>query len=606
MFQYNKFWHFWSTIDNRYYARPFEIALGLTLSLVFFATGWLFTVAAVSTIGAFFLTAIMISGGMLAFTKVSDFFYHRQQVKLQQLHDETEESELKEQVSFYLNRRAVCPERLLAGEVINLSKPEVRAQKTQAPLRLEEDTGLILIKKAGENNRNLAFTETAQRLFVKEAAAMDALSEVSAREMVELMGFPGLIPNNAVADKALASESIALNSSHFFASHHDVRRMISVQKTDRKDGYVFKEDSEKVQARVEKFLFQLKAAAYRTRLDPEARRPLSKSKLTYIQALIPRVKNGTALLDDLLCEPVVMPGRPPHAIPVEDVRGRQRKRMIAKGLLNSIDQTSYEENTLSQMILGSQDCNAGNTLFSTDARTGKTVLYSVDHERIMPEDNYNMTKSIPFGNTMDTAKETLINNIFPMKIWLFGLPQANAPFSRETMQHVLDSWDPARFVAYHRQKKLFPPTAVGAQLERVQLIRQAFEAECKKSEITLTPKALFNMFVNNHPTYGFLKDKLKLHDVFVYQWLGQISEDADWDLLKHPLQYYPMKRMIEESVQNEDRHQPNFSEESLRSPYAPRALFYQQAIGLPFQEKSNPEAIRVLDEASTVLKNQAR
>jgi hypothetical protein len=599
MFQYNRFWHFWSTLDNRYYARPFEIVLGLTLSIVFFATAWLFTVAAVSTIATFFLTATMISGVMLAFTKISDFFYHRQQAQLQQLYETAEDSELKEQVSFYLNRRAVCPEGLLAGEVIDLSSPAVQTQKIQASLRLDEDTSLMLQKKASENNRNPAFTETTQRLFVKEAAAMDALSEVSAREMAELMGLPGLIPNNTVADESLGAEGIILNSSHFFASKHGVRRMVLEQKNNRQDGYVFKKDSEKVQALVEKFLFQLKAAAYRTRLAPEARRPLSK--LAYVQSLIPHVKNGLALLDDLFCEPTVIPGRPPQAIPVASMRARERKRMVAKGLLNSIDQTSYEQNTLLQILLGSQDCNAGNTLFSTDVSTRKTTLLSVDHERIMPEDNYNMTKSIPFGNTMDTVEETPIDNVFPMRIWLLGLPQADVPFSRETMKNVLDSWDPARLVAYHRQKKLFAPAVVGAQLERVQLIRRVFEAEYSKPEITLTPKALFTMFVRNHPSYGFLKNKLKLHDLFVYQWLGQIPEDADLDLLRHPLQYYPMERMIKESVENEANGQPNFSEESLKSPYAPRAFFYRAAIGLPFQEKSNPAAMRVLDDASTDL-----
>lgn len=162
-------------------------------------------------------------------------------------------------------------------------------------------------------------------------------------------------------------------------------------------------------------------------------------------------------------------------------------------------------------VLGSQDANPGNTLFS-DAANDAVVLHSIDHERIMPEDNYNVTKKILIGIDTTNLGEKNIENVFPIRLWLAGLPQANVPFTKEIMEQALSSLSPKRLLAYHDQKKLFSSAAVGAQLDRVLLIKELFEAEVKKSKITLTPKELFLKLINNHPTYLFLKDELQLSD----------------------------------------------------------------------------------------------
>jgi hypothetical protein len=585
MFEYNKFWHFWFMLDNRYYARSFSITLRLvTLA----AIASIFFTIPVPTIAMVLVAAsLLINAGMWVFTKVSDFFYHRQKTQLQQVYDATEDSELKEQVSFYLDKRVVCPRALLVGLSMDLSEPVLSTPRIRSALSLAKDEKLTLVKKTAEMNRNPAFIEEQQRLFIKHAAARDALSEIAAREMAELIGFAHLIPDNTVAtcpeemetgttselnadvsgerEEASEPQPMQLNSAQLLASKDKVRHVLAgkkeaerrkfiVEDAEKPDiierwtywtlGYESEEeqmshkqevavasrsqvDPEKVQRLVEKFLFQMKTSLYRIRASKDA-----SSKLLYVQSLIPGVKDGNQWYQDLFNEPLQG-----QVVPEDDadivLRDRSEVRRDAKALLNSIDLTSYEENTLLHMILGSQDANPGNTLFSTDSSTGKTTLFSVDHERIMPEDNYNMTKKMPTG----FKQEALIDNVFPMRVWLLGLPQADVPFSRATMKKVLDSVDPARLVAYHRRKKLFTSAEVGAQLERVQLIRRVFEAECSQSAITLTPKVLFGMFVNNHPSYSFLKNTCALHDLSVYMILGKVSEGADWSLFRHPLQY---------------------------------------------------------------------
>ena len=629
MFEYNKFWHFWFMLDNRYYARSFNITLRLVIlaamASIFFTVP-VFTIAMVSV-----AVSVLINASMWVFTQFSDFFYHRQNEQLRQVYDNIEDSELKEQVSFYLDKRVVCPRALLVGNSMDLSEPVSSTSRIRAALSVEQDKVLVLVRKKSDFNRNPAFIEEQQRLFIKQAAAKDALSEVAAREMAELVGFSCLIPDNTVASCSHEIETsvgveepqpIQLNSAQLFASKDAVRRVLDnktlseprelIEEDVEEDfttrcvywflGYQLDEqdvavvskpkvDPEKVQQLVEKFLFQMKASLYRIRASKRA-----SLKLLYVQAWMPGVKDGLQWLQDLFNEPI--PDQPvPEVDPAVVPRDKNEVRRDAKTLLNSIDQTSYEDNVLLQMMLGSQDSNAGNTLFFTDPISKKTKLFSVDHERIMPGDNYNMTKSMPFANMIATTKEMRIDNVFPMRIWLIGLPQADVPFSRATMKKVLNNWDPARLVAYHRHKKLFTPAEVGAQLERVQLIRRVFEAECSQSIITLTPKVLFGMFVNNHPSYGFLKDTMKLHDITVYQLLGQISEDADWSLFRHPLQFFQILGKHIAFVKNNGA----FSEER-PSSFAAKALFGFMAQEEVALECLNQPAMEILEETSTALR----
>jgi len=224
----------------------------------------------------------------------------------------------------------------------------------------------------------------------------------------------------------------------------------------------------------------------------------------------------------------------------------------------------------------------------------------------MPENNYNMTKLIPMGQDLASLEERPIKNVFPMRIWLAGLPQADVPFSRATMMGLLKTLNPERLIEYHGQKKLFTAAAVGAQLERVQVIRSAFKAACKQDEVTLTPKALFGMFINNHPSYGFLKDERGLSDFSTYLLLGQIPEGADMNLFRHPLQYFQIYARLIEMTVNVQQGQRPMSDESFATSSAPYALFYNQACGLKkVTEVANKPGLDIIEESSVSLQERA-
>ncbi len=218
---------------------------------------------------------------------------------------------------------------------------------------------------------------------------------------------------------------------------------------------------------------------------------------------------------------------------------------------------------------------------------------------MMPENNYNVTKKIPIGNGA-IIEERDIKDVFPIRLWLAGLPQAEVAFSRETLNKMLKSLDPTRLAAYHSQKKLFSGAAVGAQLDRVELMRDLFEQEVKKDTITLTPKALFLKFVDNHPSYSFLKG-LKLSDFNTFMLLGQVPEGADWSIIRHPLKTYSMwGRVIEMSINAQQGLAP-FSRETFATSAAPHMIFFQTAAVQKLVEGENQAGLDIIEEVSTQL-----
>ena len=338
----------------------------------------------------------------------------------------------------------------------------------------------------------------------------------------------------------------------------------------------------KTQDLVGKYLFNLKTAMYRKRV-----REGMLSKLLFIQDFIPHAKNGIQWFSEL-CS---------HGLENQSQAQKEAQRVEAKLLLNSIDQYSFEEHVLLHIILGSEDANLGNTLFVRNQKDEKTRLYSVDLERIMPEDNYNVTKRMLIRNGPGEEQpiiERCIKNVFPMRIWLLGLPQADVPFSKATMKKMLRTLDSKRLIAYHHRKKLFTSEAVTAQLDRVQCIRNAFETACKQTKITLTPKALFDMFAKQHPSYAFLKNILKSSDFFTYLTLGYIPEYSDERFAEHPLH----GEMLTSIRQNK---QTFFSEESFGTSAAPRVIFFQRAAEQIEIEQENKDGLDILKETSAAL-----
>lgn len=582
MFNYNEFWHFWSTLDNRYYARAFGLTLlaAVVGSVLFFPALWATPFVALLAV---IVPSLVVNGCMWAFTKVSDFFYERQNEHLKQLESSSNDEGLKEQLKLYINRRAVCPKDLLSGKKMNIDESLCQLQETKAPFMPDEDVSLDMKKRTGVVNRNASFIDSNQALFMKQAAPMDVLSEIAAQDIANLVGLSHVIPKSTLS-KNPDSITDVTNSKNLIHSRAAIRRVIADDQRNLKN-------TPEVQDLVEKFIFNLKAASYKTQARAE-----KLSKLLFIQSFIPHAKDGITWFQELFNEPL------PRQLLSSSRQERITQREQAKALLDGIDQQSYEHNFLLQIILGSQDSNPGNTLFVTDDQTKKTTLHSIDHERIMPENNYNMTKSMPLGLDLASLTERPIKNVFPMRIWLAGLPQADVPFSKDTMMKLLNTLNPQRLIDYHRNKNLFTPAAVGAQLERVQVIRRAFEAACKQDAVTLTPKALFGMFVNNHPSYGFLKHTLGLSDLTTYMLLGQIPEDADMSLCTHPLQYFQTLGKLIEMKVNAAQGKRWFSDESLATSFAPRAMFFSMAVSQKILvEPANKPGLDIIDQSSKLL-----
>lgn len=579
-------------LNNRIYSRAFLVSLVISLLLisaaVFFPPLWGLVVA----------LPLIVGGTIALFTQLSNFFYNRQNQRLTKLKAETLDESLKKEIDLYLNRRVICPEELFAGAHLNLphDTPEMKKATADTPLIFETEDTLNIVKSENiifSRNPAVKAISTSNQLYVKTVVAKDGLSEVAAREMAEILGFGGLIPSNTIAGTNVLhghkNQSSRPNTG-LVLSRQKIRELIDERRKESPEKDI--KNSPKVQNAVAKFVFNLKTAAYRTKAQKE-----KQFKLLHVQKLMPNAVDGTQVYIQLFNEPVVLPGQFVFGGLTESQKREQRAQ--AKKTVQKISIPSFQENFLLHIILGSQDANPGNTLFIRD-ENDSVILHSIDHERIMPEDNYNITKKIPLANgaNLESIIEKDIENVFPVRLWLAGLPQANVPFTKAVIEKALNSLNPKRLLAYHDQKKLFSPAAVGAQLERILLIKNVFEEEIKKSQITLTPKQLFLKLINNHPTYIFLKKELQLSELSTFMLLGQIPEGADLSLLRHPLQWFSMMEMLVEARQNELHGLPSFSEESFKSSHAHHALFFKLSSQQKIVEGANKAGLDILREVS--------
>jgi hypothetical protein len=595
MFKYNRFWHFWSTLDNRDYLRVVSVAALFAIAAAFFFAPILLT----SYLGLLTIVAassLAVGVVITVLNTLSDFFYSQQNERLQHLQQDTtklieketaEETKqrtlqrfINEQASLYINNRVVAPEQIelieAAQHVMSTSMPFYSkktlpdAQRMNPPVYSQHSEELTIEALSSTTNRNQGFIAQSPRgdsLFIKQTQTRFALSEVAAREMADIAGFKGLIPNNTLTTQTvtptLDSDTLLLSKQKLAEYIRNERKEIT--HTDNLDKTILK------------FISQMQQIRYKIQA-----RKNELPTLTYVQTLVHNVKNGGSIFENIFSDD-------PNA------------RAEAQRTLSQIDMASFQSNFLLELFLGSQDANPGNTLLvPTVNNHGETVLkmQSIDHEQIMPENNYNVTKHIPMDNGSLGITEKPIDNVFPIKLWLAGLPHANLPFSKAVMEHTLSSLDPERILAYHRHKKLFTPTAVAAQLARIKLIRDSFEAECLKPEITLTPKTLFLTLVNNHPSYDFLKNDLGIKsDFLTFMLLGMIPEDANLSILTHPLQYGPIIGKLFEVIGNQqDRQSYTFSEESFQSPYAARCVFFLMAQQYKQLDESHQSTLNTINQ----------
>jgi hypothetical protein len=594
MFSYNRFWHFWHRLDNRYYARAamitaalFLVAVGVAFPVVW-AAPVLFALSSI-------VPALLTAGVMRLFKKASNFFYQKQSDTLEQLKQASTDELYKEQVDYYLTRHIVCPSELLNGEKITITNLK-STLTSRSPLTLETSQKLDPKERPNLNfNRNKAYSDDKAELFIKSVEARDGLCEIAAIEMAALCGLEDCVLPSAVSNKSMQDfvsshqTSEETNSDELLLSREKIAALIATRKDVK--------NTAKVQDAVATFISKLKTSHYRRQAEEG-----KLQKLSLLQTLLPNAKDGLSWFKELYNVPYYPPGAAPFTTSAEKTR-RAEERLKAKELLESIDQHSFEEAFLLQLILGSADANPGNTLFETktlDKGDKTTRLYSIDHERIMPDDNYDVTKRMPIMNGPGHCEERAVEHVFPIRLWLAGLPQAELPFSRETLSKMLTTLDPERLAGYHRQKKLFSGAEVGAQLDRVQLIRTLFEKELNKDKITLSPKALFLTFVNNHPSYEFLKS-MKLSDFSTFMLLGQIPEGADWSLIRHPLKDFQIWGRIIEMVTNSQRGMAPFSAENFARSAALYAVFYNLTATQQLIEGVNKIGLTIIETLTEQL-----
>lgn len=591
MFQYNRFWHFWFELNNRHYLKSFSVSLVISLILiqpaVLFPPLWVLVVA----------LPLVVSGTIALFTQLSTFFYNRQNQRLTQLKADTPDEALKKDIDLYLNRRVICPKELLAGVHLSLPHESPKMEKAAAntPLIFETEDTLVITKALHDiyrRNSAVKATSASNQLYVKTVAAKDGLSEVAAREMAEILGFGGLIPSNTIAKTDVLNDDgdgSSMPNTGLVLSRQKISALIDKRREESPEKDI--KNSPGVQNALAKALFNLKTAAYRAKAQRG-----EDFKLLHVQKLMPNAVDGQHVYTRLFNEPVVLPG--PFVLGGLTESEKRTQRAEAKAIVQEISLPSFQENFLLHLILGSQDANPGNTLFT------KGQLHSIDHERIMPEDNYNITKRIPLGNGPNHASmvEKNIKNVFPIRLWLAGLPQADVPFTKEIIAKALESLNPERLLAYHRQKKLFSDAAVGAQLDRILLIKNVFEAEIKKSDITLTPKEVFLKLIKNHPTYMFLKNEVPLSDFHTFALLGLVPEGAD--IGRHPLQWPSLGRISIEAAVNQKEGRPPFSEEDFKSSDAHHVLFFSVAASVKTSDMANKSALDMLTEISSQLSSK--
>jgi hypothetical protein len=159
MFGYNRFWHFLFRLDNRHYFRTVLAAVSIALTVSYFFFPFL-----LATYFSIFLTilapSLVVGAVFTVLNKLSDYFYSRQQETLRSLKrvvaddckfedpkhpTEYEKSKrnkwvedklFNEQIDYYLDRREVCPSRLLAGQLLEISskvgpfKPQFKTPPT--------------------------------------------------------------------------------------------------------------------------------------------------------------------------------------------------------------------------------------------------------------------------------------------------------------------------------------------------------------------------------------------------------------------------------------------------------------------------------------------
>lgn len=124
MLTYNRFWHFWSTLDKRHYFRAVTTTAAITLTVSFFFLPILWIAAAIAIASS---AAIALVGYSL--TQLSDFMFARRNQQLQHLkrnvdpNDTTStDAQFNQQIDLYINQRIVYPKELLTGQLLNLSR----------------------------------------------------------------------------------------------------------------------------------------------------------------------------------------------------------------------------------------------------------------------------------------------------------------------------------------------------------------------------------------------------------------------------------------------------------------------------------------------------
>jgi hypothetical protein len=161
---------------------------------------------------------------------------------------------------------------------------------------------------------------------------------------------------------------------------------------------------------------------------------------------------------------------------VKDTEGGAKLKTAPKALVHLY--------ALLGMLKGSMDCASGNTLVEFDESSNRVAnFWDMDDERSMPD----------------------YNEFWHIRLWQMGLPQCAEAFDKAFLLLFSDPALLARLKTLQSSPQICT-AAYRAQCERLEKMLNLFQAELKKSTITLTPRELFfTLFPGSREDYERIK-----------------------------------------------------------------------------------------------------
>lgn len=194
-------------------------------------------------------------------------------------------------------------------------------------------------------------------------------------------------------------------------------------------------------------------------------------------------------------------------------------KTIHRGALESISKQTLDYLCLYHFIMGSEDAHMGNSLvrfkpknnLAGSSEIEVADIQEVDHEAIMP----------PPGS--QTQRLRSLGDMCTMRIWWLGLQKAATPFTKESLQYLLQI-ESSDFYCLSDKFRIFSKERINGLIARITTMKQVAYLELRKKNIKLTPQQLFAELTNNHPSIA-LACEVYSDPVEAYNQIGAQSVD---------------------------------------------------------------------------------